>query len=252
MENNNDKLKATYLPLTNEDGLWITARAAADLGIVSSKLIGRRGNKGVVTSIINDASMPENDGQIAEIILSPLQVYDRIRFGSTITYTMDKNNSRRVRRILRRASQRLGERVLEVKYDYSDRMITYTIKRHGSLSEWATIIHGMDYPIAPVKYQIYHKSNGKKPPFSDDKIESVLSIRDIPYNLLMESIAKNVISNIKAMVQEKPLIKITHNDILVPIPTGISDNRQRLIDGVRTNVEFFSGKEVPPKITHNE
>jgi hypothetical protein len=109
-----------------------------------SKIIGRKGNKGVVSILTPDQIMPYNGLERAEIVLSPRQIYDRVgdvhgiyysaltevgymrveyihesffaEFPGVVVIVKNKNNTRKEKRILRRASRRLCMEAKKVVY----------------------------------------------------------------------------------------------------------------------------------------
>jgi hypothetical protein len=109
--------------------------------VIGSKIVGRYGNRGVVSSIIPRDTIPGGEhvefDESKMILIPPLRrVFDAIldldlssMYPSTIR-TVDsirksKNNSRKQRRILRRASQRLKTNITCITYNYFDKTIRY-------------------------------------------------------------------------------------------------------------------------------
>jgi DNA-directed RNA polymerase subunit beta' len=68
--------------------VYVQAQTPADIG---DKIVGRHGNKGIITAILPDHEMPHNsDGKPAEVLLNPTGVPTRINLGQVLETAASK------------------------------------------------------------------------------------------------------------------------------------------------------------------
>lgn len=68
--------------------VYVQAQTPADIG---DKIVGRHGNKGIITSILPDHEMPQNkDGNPTEVLLNPTGVPTRINLGQVLETAASK------------------------------------------------------------------------------------------------------------------------------------------------------------------